>query len=266
MITRRNLLQTSGCLVCATGLTHVAQSTERPRVFDGCAISSDGYQSFRTQNEGIASFSDGMFARNRHWRTTGNPSIDRDLDRAIGVVADLLNVSPAFGFYDPAYLHNPQGIERDPWNAFATNEATDIPGTWGTVAFSVNLFRDEFYNRDPSGVSLMTIIAHEFGHILQYKYGHQLQVGYPRKSEVNADYWSGYFLGSRKKASPSLRFEKAGDMLLRFGSRNNNNQLRSHGDARERIDAAEAGFRAAYVENRTFEQAMLAGLEYVGAK
>ena len=110
----------------------------------------------------------GLFARNRHWRTTGDRAVDRDLDRAIGIVADLLGVNPAFGFYDPSVLENPVGYERDPWNAFATREQTDIPGTRGTVAFSWNLFRDEFYNHDPTGLTLMTIVAHEFGHIVQF--------------------------------------------------------------------------------------------------
>jgi hypothetical protein len=109
----------------------------------------------------------------------------------------------------------------------------------------------------------MTIIAHEFGHIVQYKYRQELQVGYPRKSEINADFWAGYFLGTRKLALPSLRFERAGDMLIRFGRRANGNPKRSHGNEQERLDAAEAGFRAAFVERRSFAQAMAAGLEYV---
>ena len=88
--------------------------------------------------------------------------------------------------------------------------------------------------------------------------------GHPRKGEINADFLSGYYLGTRKKAIKSLRFQKAGEMLIRFGRRNKGNPMRSHGDEQERLDAAEAGFRAAFVQNRTFDQAVRAGLEYVG--
>jgi hypothetical protein len=262
MVTRRGFLRQSCCAICAATLTN-SRAKADGRIFDGCAISPSGYQNFRTQNDGVGTIGDGMFARNRHWHTTGDPAMDRDLDRALAMVADLMGVNPAFGFYDPAYLHNPVGHERDAWNAFATAEATDIAGSWGTVAFSLNLFRDELHRHDPSGMSVMTIIAHEFGHIVQYRYGHQLHVGYPRKSEINADFWAGYFLGTRKRALPSLRFERAGDMMMRFGRSVNGNPTRSHGDERERLDAAEAGFRVAFVARRPFDQAMAAGLEYV---
>src|ERR1043166_4177844 len=260
MLTRRVLLQSSACAICG------AAANAQERIFDGCYISSAGYSQFRSQNEGVGTLSAGIFARNRHWRTTGDASTDRDLDRALGIIADLFGVNPAFGFYDPAYLSNPVGLERDPWNAFATPEQTAIPGTVGTVGFSLNLFRDEFYNHDPSGISLMTIVAHEFGHMVQFQAGtfRELYTGFPRKSEINADFLSGYYLGARKRSIKTLQFQKAGEMLLRMGRTNNSNPLRSHGDEHERIDAAEAGFRVAYLDNRPFDQAVRAGMEYVG--
>jgi hypothetical protein len=259
MLTRRHLLASGGCAICAS------RALSAPaRIFDGCAISTTGYEQFRQQNDGTTALSSGIFARNRHWHTTGNRAIDRDLDRALSVTADLFGVNPAFGFYDPASLQNPVGLERDPWGAFASSEGTDIPGTWGTVAFSWNLFRDEFYNRDSSGLTIMAIVAHEFGHIVQFRSGRFLQHGYPRKSEVNADFLAGYFLGTRKKSIPSLRFQKAGEMFARFGRGNNENPQRSHGDETERLNAAEAGFRVAYVEGRPLDQALSAGWEYVG--
>src|SRR5262249_17473501 len=132
LVTRRGFIR-SGCGICAVALVHsgaTAQILPRQmpdgRIFDGCAISPSGYQIFRTQNDGVAPTADGMFARNRHWHTTGDPALDRDLDRALRMLADLMGVTPAFGFYDPAFLQNPLGLERDPWNAFATAESTDI--------------------------------------------------------------------------------------------------------------------------------------------
>jgi hypothetical protein len=158
-----------------------------------------------------------MVAGNRYRHTTGAPSLDADLDRALALVADLFNVNPAFGFYDPTPLQNPVGAERDGMNAFASPEHTDIAGTRGTVGFGLALFSQEFHQHDNSGLTLMTIIAHEFGHILQHERGYlgAVSVGNPLKSEINADFLSGYFLGTRKQQIPSLQFQKAADLLMR---------------------------------------------------
>jgi hypothetical protein len=88
-------------------------------------------------------------------------------------------------------------------------------------------------------------------------------VGRPLKSEINADYLSGYFLGTRKLKNPSLHFERAGDFLIRRGRPEDGNPNRTHGNARERLDASEAGFRVAYVERKSLDHAISAGLEYV---
>jgi hypothetical protein len=178
----------------------------------------------------------------------------------------LFDVNPAFGFYDPAKLSDPVGLEAQGMNAFATTEGTDIPGTWGTVGFGWDLFRTEFYQHDNTGLTLMTIIAHEFGHILQYKRNLHpvLRTGFPRKIEINADFLAGYYLGQRKKKIPSLRFQRAGEFLIRTGRSDIGNPNRTHGDSQERLDAAEAGFRVSYVENQSLENAIRAGLEYVG--
>jgi hypothetical protein len=63
----------------------------------------------------------------------------------------------------------------------------------------------------------MTVIAHEFGHILQHDRGYYngVSVGGPLKAELNADFLSGYFLGRRKLRIPSLQFQKAGYLLMR---------------------------------------------------
>jgi hypothetical protein len=131
----------------------------------------------------VSSVGFGTVARNRYRHTTGDPSLDADLDRALAFVADLFNVNPAFGFYDPAQLQNPVGAERDGMNAFASPEHTDIPGTRGTVGFGLALFSQEFYQHDNAGLTLMTIIAHEFAHVLQHDRGYvdAVSVGYPLK-------------------------------------------------------------------------------------
>jgi predicted metalloprotease len=112
---------------------------------------------------------------------------------------------------------------------------------------------------------VMTIVAHEFGHILQMKRGFisQIRNGIPLKSEINADFLSGYFLGTRKLRNSNIRFEKAGELLVRMGRANEGNPTRTHGNSRERLDAAEAGFRVAYLERKSIDEAVAASLEYV---
>src|SRR4051794_27907096 len=103
MFTRRAFVGAGACALCV----HASDAGPSP-IFDGCAISTNGYQQFRSQNENIGPLSSGIFARDRHWRTTGDRALDRDLDRALIVTADLFGVNPAFGFYDPAHLQNPR--------------------------------------------------------------------------------------------------------------------------------------------------------------
>jgi hypothetical protein len=112
----------------------------------------------------------------------------------------------------------------------------------------------------------MAIVAHEFGHILQgnRKYLGRIKNGTPLKSEINADFLSGYFLGTRKRRNPSILFQKAGEVFIRLGKSADGNDNRTHGNSKERLEAAEAGFRAAYVQNKSLDDAVAAGLEYVG--
>jgi len=258
--TRRGVLRTCcGCASAALIANTTTAATAAPRLFEGCLLTPAGYERYRSLGEGLYPVAEGLISRNRHWHTTFDPAIDRDLDRALGVVADLFGVNPAFGFYDPAKLQNPVGIETNGMNAFASPENTDILGTRGTVGFGWDLFHREFYQFDNSGLTMMAIIAHEFGHILQQDRGHlpAIKVGYPLKSEINADFLSGYFLGSRKQRLPSLQFRKAGELFARLGGAD-------HGTSQERLDAAEAGFRVAYVENSSLDDAVRAGLEYIG--
>jgi hypothetical protein len=115
------------------------------------------------------------------------------------MVADFFGVNPAFGFYDPARLQNPISVEREPLNAFFYPEDTDIPGSKGTVGFGWYLFQREFYQYDNTGLTVITIVAHEFAHVLQFNRGYlpALRVGFPLKSELHADFLAGYFLGTR---------------------------------------------------------------------
>jgi hypothetical protein len=238
-------------------------SEAAPQYFDGCLLTDAGYQRYQSLGQATYRITDSLIARSRHFRTTGDTSLDRDLDRALSVIADLFKVNPAFGFYDPTQFRGSGGVETNVMNAFATSENTDIPGTKGTVAFGWDLFQREFYQYDSSGMTIMAIAAHEFGHVVQSDRGYlsNIRTGVPLKSEINADFLSGYFLGARKRANPAIQFRSAGALFERLGVPG---PMRTHGNSQERLDAAEAGFRVAYVDNKSLDDAVRAGLEYVG--
>jgi hypothetical protein len=264
--TRRDVL--NACAVCAglaTGAAAEPVLAAAPRLFQGCLLTSEGYRQYRSQSESVYSIADSLMARNRYWHTTGDANIDHDLDRALQIAAEVLSVTPAFGFYDPTKLQNPTGVEHYGMNAFASPENTEIRGTKGTVGFGWELFHQEFYQYDNSGITVMAIVAHEFGHILQQDRGliASLKGGTPLKCEIHADFLAGYFLGMRKRELPYLQFKRAGELFLRLGKSENGHPNRDHGDAQERLNAAEAGFRVAYVEKRALDDAVRAGLEYV---
>jgi hypothetical protein len=62
----------------------------------------------------------------------------------------------------------------------------------------------------------------------------------------------------RKQRLPTLlQFRNAGELFARLGGGN-------HGTSQQRLDAAEAGFRVAYVENRSSNDAVRVGLDYIG--
>jgi hypothetical protein len=211
---------------------------------------------------------DSLFGRDRYIRTTGDQTVDRNLDQAMKLVADLFGVTPAFGFYDPKKIYDEDDADSWIMNAWATQEDTDLPGTKGTVAFGFDLFKRELYQYDSSGSTIMAIIAHEFAHVLQGDRGYLsgLRLGYPMKSEINADFLAGYFLGTRKREYPNLSFQKAGELFIRLGRGSENNPRRTHGNSKERLDAAEAGFGFAFRDRKPFEQAVAVGLDYVGYK
>jgi hypothetical protein len=266
-VSRRSFLKGGACAICAAlGEGSHTEAIAKARAFNGCMISAETFAEYKLQQQPASSPYESLFARDKYLHTTGDPLIDRDLDHAMAIVADLMGIKPAFGFYNPTGVFDPSDADTWRMNAWATQEDSAIAGTHGTVCFSKDLFRTEFYEIDRTGTTIIAIIAHEFGHIVQGNRGYlgRISRGFPLGSEINADFLAGYFLGTRKAHNPSLSFEKAGEMFIRFGRQVDGNPLRTHGDSKERIAAAEAGFRAALVRKKSFDEAVAEGLEYVG--
>jgi len=148
-------------------------------------------------------------------------------------------------------------------NAFAWEHDTGIPGTSGLVGFGATLFRNELFGYDETGTTVMSIVAHEFGHVLQASRGylHNLPV---LKCEINADFLAGYYLGKRKLRVTSVSLEIAQGLFARLGRLSDGNPNRTHGDTNERVNAVRAGFHAGFNERASLDAAVEAGWRHVG--
>jgi hypothetical protein len=79
--------------------------------------------------------------------------------------------------------------------------------------------------------------------------------------ELHADYLSGFYLGLRKRADPSITLLAAGALFRYLGDLDVNSRDH-HGTPDERIEAAEAGFAVGF-EGHALRTAIEEGIDYV---
>jgi hypothetical protein len=141
-----------------------------------------------------------------------------------------------------------------PPNAYATPEVANALGPDGTVLLGQNLLVQQL-TQNPTGATVVAIMAHEFGHLVQFRNGFR-EPG--RRAELHADFMAGWYLNLRGRFAlvslmPTLRvFYQIGDFQF--------NSPQHHGTPDERLAAAQAGFnsRAANIS-----QAYAAGLQAI---
>jgi hypothetical protein len=186
--------------------------------------------------------------------TSGDANLDRELGKALVRLSQLFGERPGFGFYDDTKAQN----------AFASPESR-LPGTWGTVLFGKTLFWDLFRGKQDGGMSVLAVLAHEFGHIVQVHRGlrQQLLAGQTtvKRNELHADFLSGFYLGSRKREFPNLPMWAAGETFHQIGD-TNYAAAQHHGTPAERVAAAERGF-AIGMAGGGIDQAVREGLAFV---
>ena len=142
----------------------------------------------------------------------------------------------------------------NPPNAFATSETVSPLGPDGTILFGQNMMISQL-QRDPSGATIVAIMAHEFAHLAQFRRGFR-ETG--KRPELHADFMAGWYLNLRGRYSwtnlmPALRvFYEIGDYEF--------NSPRHHGTPQERLATAAAGFNSG-AQNAA--QAYSLGLQYV---
>lgn len=109
------------------------------------------------------------------------------LDQVIPAEAILLNqffgVSAGFAFV----------VEGGQPNAVAVPQPV-FPGTRATVLFGLKLMQAEIAASPVSGNSLIAIMAHEWGHVLQYAHGIMVP---GKRMELSSDFMAGWWIGMK---------------------------------------------------------------------
>ena len=112
----------------------------------------------------------------------------------------------------------------------------------------------------------MAVCAHEFGHILQFKHGliRKVNEGQPtvKRSELQADYFAGYFAGLRKRERPEYPAAVVAVTQFSVGDHGVTNK-NHHGTPKERGAAVVRGFEAAFRQNKNLSEAIQESTAYV---
>jgi hypothetical protein len=123
-------------------------------------------------------------------------NFDFSLAQTLALISQQFSVAPGFGYYDDAGAAN----------AYAT-PAVRLNGPDGTVLMGRNLLRILRSSGEAPDACVAGVCAHEFGHIIQFKHGLFDKVQgtpkVPKRSELQADFFAGYFAGARKREQPS---------------------------------------------------------------
>lgn len=186
---------------------------------------------------------------------SGNRNFDYALAQTLAKLSDMFDVLPGFAYYDD------EGSE----NAYATPRSR-LERANGTVLFGLNLMRRLLKSKSHPEVSIAAVCAHEFGHILQFK--HKLiQVvndgqATVKRSELQADYFAGYFAGLRRRERPSFPSEVVVKTQSAMGDHDEKSSGH-HGTPLERGRAVQRGFEAAYRERKTLADAIAESTNYV---
>jgi hypothetical protein len=186
--------------------------------------------------------------------SSGDRALDYALAQTLSRLTDMFGVLPGFSFFD----------DYDDANAYWTS-LTRLKRADGTVLFGTRYLQK--YMREPESpeVVITAICAHEFGHAVQYKrnFMQQLNAGQPtvKRTELNADFFAGYFAGARKLQKPD--YPAAVFAANRFSRGDFSKDKDHHGTPEERAAAVVRGFETAYRERHSFAEAIQIGINYV---
>ena len=172
------------------------------------------------------------FPSHRLRDSTGDAALDAAFVQEGKNLSKLFRINPAIHLL----------IDAEGPNAFA-HPADTRPGYSRTVYFGFRLLGDELRKRRT--VAVAGILAHEFGHILQFQ--HQ-DFAPGKHAELHADFLAGWYLGKKALAKP-LNVEAFGRSLYEKGDYAVWDPSH-HGTPEERVSAMLAGFGSTHLNLR----------------
>jgi len=201
--------------------TASVSATSKPRKVSGCKQSAS-----ILKNRGIEAID--MHPQSIH------PVVFNTIMTESMVIRDVFRVSAELIFIKEA---------RDP-NAYAIYPAEEailskyrIPTTKskdGMVLLGVDLLSEEMNSFYRTGYGIPPILAHEYGHIMQYK--HELAHS-DKFAELHADYMAGWYTAHRFRYVP----QNIDESLMSFYSKGNYGFNSAHGTPEERVTTFLAG-------------------------
>lgn len=252
MLSRRQLIGVGfgfGCSICGSSALSQTNGVRR-----SCNMPAAEARPYLNAADQVVAYQSGM---EEIVLRSGNASLDRALAISMARMSRLFSVLPGF-----CYINEPNGP-----NAFAT-DAVKVNNHDGTVMFGLQLLSQILSQHPVPDAAILSVCAHEFGHIVQYKRDliPRLKRGQRtvRRVELHADFISGYFAAIRKAENPdfsSATFAHEAHSIGDFQTDHPNH----HGTPTERANAVVAGFEAYRSQKLNFSDAIEAGFQHVGA-
>jgi hypothetical protein len=175
--------------------------------------------------------------------SSGNKGLDNYLSTESARLIELFGLAPDLSYIDAPEWDN-AAAASEPLNEF----------TSGTVYLGIKLLRTEFPDALRGRHAVVGILAHEFGHILQYKYEGATFTD-PFETEIHADFMAGYYIARRALTIPTDVDNLAVSLFLRADAPEFF-QAPDHGNGYQRVAAMLAGY---YSQSLTPSDAYNAG-------
>jgi|TARA_R100000501_G_C2630632_1_gene126112 hypothetical protein len=254
--------------LCSCGAAAVLGGTAHaaPVHQGGCYLAASEYQAIVAPTASEFSFM-GHAASAGGGRSGVNAgsSGDRNFDQALAItlakLSNIFEVLPAFSFFTE---------ENGSINAYSSTQITRRDRPDGSVAYGRNLLKKQLSNETTSIAWVVGVCAHEFAHSLQFKRGtakvlEDMSGGSVYRTELHADYLAGYFSGTRKLEKPDFPAAELALGMFMVGDTYFDNKGH-HGTPAQRGEAVRQGFKQAYEQKASFNDAFDAGFRFAKAQ
>jgi hypothetical protein len=243
MLNRRSFLKAGAVGAFTTIQCNVCASAQVRRRTMGCLLSTDDFGTI-SQN-----------AIEHPVLKSDNLNFNYALAQTLFKIADAFQVKANFAFFDDS---------KSP-NAFATPlNIRDKPD--GSVFLGATFANTCLGYQEAPDVAVATVCAHEFGHIIQFKHNliDRVDAGQStvKRSELQADYFAGFYTGMRKIERPDYPAAVAAVAQFNVGDTAFADPTH-HGTPQERGAAVARGFDASYREKKTVSEAIEESTNYV---